>query len=428
MEDRRLLTKGADDARLKILRREITDLKKTLRKIDKNINNLHSVDSIREEIKKILGTVQEMSDKKQPLHHHYQYCEDPILDLLSVGPLSRTEVPLVVLNQLISMGFDVNSCNFLNKTCLDVAIEKHHYDAIRLLVKHGAKTVKSFSIWSVKPPFVSLASQPNVPLDLFDMLATLQNLNDCSGCPYLPLHTAVSCGHTAAALHLINLGASVNQLDGYQKLPIEYFVEKCTNYYDIKLFIRLLPLRFSDAHIPLRLICKTLCNERLHMEDTFKFEMFQQLVQRLHFGEQLKVQINDKDIAINGVIIDECHSLPSVHVDICTLILAVFHIDLASTPNQIDGTLPSSVTEGTLNYEQATDDLWKNYHNERSMASLQRLCILCTRNSMHNLDDENFLSLPIPPLMRILLTYRDLSGSIFDQWRQGLTVSSYSLN
>ena len=413
MEDthKRLPTKREDDIVI-ILRREITGLKKALVKIDKDINSMPSLDSITKNIKRILDILQELSDN-QHIPRKYLYIGAPILDLLSIGPLTRTEVPLVVLDQLISVGFDVNSYTFSGKTCLDIAIEKHHYDAIRLLVKHG-------ELVSEKPPLVSLASQRSVPLDLFDLFVTPQNLNDCGTSRYLPLHTAASCGLTGAALHLIKLGASVNQRDGYQKLPTEYFVEKCAHNVDIKLYRKLLPIQFHVADT-LRLTCKTLSNEMLDKENPLMFEMFHQLLQRLHFGEPLKVQITYQHIAINDVIIDKCQSM---HLYLYSLILVELQIYSVSVPDQIVDTLPQSMTVTTLNYAQATDELWRNYNKEYHVKSLLRLCILCTRNSMHNLDDESFLSLPIPPYIRKLLTYRDVSERIFERWCCGLAVSS----
>ena len=121
-------------------------------------------------------------------------------------------------------------------------------------------------------------------------------------------------------------------------------------------------------------------------------------------------------------MIDKCQSLSVVYL--ISLILVELHIDLASTPNQIVGTLPNSVTGGTLEYAQAVDDVWKTYYEECHMKSLLRLCILCTRNSMHRVDDESFLCLPVPTYIRKLLTYRAVSERIFEQWRRGITVET----
>ena len=267
-----------------ILRSEIVDLKEALVRIDGD--STQSVDNTTENIKRILDVLQEISDTKMEITHSSFY-HSPIYDLLSIGPLTRTEIPLDVLNQLISSGFDINSCDIYNKACLDIAVEKRHYNAIRLLIKHGAISHSEF-LRSVVPPIVSLASQPNVPLDLFDLLATPRNLNRCHGIlTFLPLHKAVSCRYTATALHLIKLGASVDQHNGYSKLPIEYFVENSTGQINDGLFMALMPSKAS--HI-LGVICKILRDKKLDKTNTSLFEMLHQLVQRLHYDKPLKVE------------------------------------------------------------------------------------------------------------------------------------------
>ena len=83
----------------------------------------------------------------------------PIHHLLSVHPLQRTEIPLDVLEVLVSSGFDVNA--YFNTdgkdanedlcqekvcihdheeriTCLHLAVKNYHYNAARWLVQHGA--------------------------------------------------------------------------------------------------------------------------------------------------------------------------------------------------------------------------------------------------------------------------------------------------
>ena len=154
---------------------------------------------------------------------------------------------------LISAGFGVNNYDFLFKTCLDIAVENHHYSAVRFLLKHEARSCFDFNDTGVhdpyleyhhatlKPVIISLVSQANVPLDLFDVLATPQSLNDSSQCRYLPLHEAACHGRTDNACHLIKLGASVDQLDGFSRLPIDYFLEKRTKQFNNELFRIVLP-------------------------------------------------------------------------------------------------------------------------------------------------------------------------------------------
>ena len=94
------------------LRSEIVDLRQTLDLIDKY--STQSVDGSRPALntKRIFNVLQDISDNK--LHIKFiskAYSHTgPIHDLL-VGPLTRTEIPLDVLNQLISVGFEPNRIN-----------------------------------------------------------------------------------------------------------------------------------------------------------------------------------------------------------------------------------------------------------------------------------------------------------------------------
>ena len=167
-------TSRLDNENLWILNREIEDLKETLVRHDQD--RLQSVDSITANINRIYNVLQTDVDKKLLIQSY-----SPIQHLLSVGPLTRTEIPLDLLDLLISEGWNVNSTVhfFSHKmSCLDNAVERRHYNAIRLLVKHGARSNSDVDS-SVKPPVISLATQLNVPLDLFDLLATPQDLKWC---------------------------------------------------------------------------------------------------------------------------------------------------------------------------------------------------------------------------------------------------------
>ena len=117
---------------------------------------------------------------------------------------------------LISARFYVKVSDYRLNVCLAIAIPNKHYNAVRLLVKHGASESSRDSTFyymmDKKSPIVVLASQPNAPLDLFDMLVTHQNLNDYSRYKYLPRHEAASYGNTKTAQHLIKLGARVDQM------------------------------------------------------------------------------------------------------------------------------------------------------------------------------------------------------------------------
>ena len=123
-------------------------------------------------------------------------------------------------------------------TCLHLAIKNHHYNAVRWLVKHGAdldqcmvdvprfNTITDFCFdneqYNGTTPIAMLVAQKDAPLDLFDVLKTHENVN---GSPQrntaLSLHVAAKHGHISIALHLIELGASVNQSNGRGDLPYD---------------------------------------------------------------------------------------------------------------------------------------------------------------------------------------------------------------
>ena len=115
---------------------EITNLKEALIRIDED--STQSEDNITENIKRISDVLQEIADREMDIKHSLFIT--PIHDLLAVGPLIRKEIPLVVLNKLISAGFEINCCDSVGRTCLKIAAEKHHYNVIRLLIKHGARS------------------------------------------------------------------------------------------------------------------------------------------------------------------------------------------------------------------------------------------------------------------------------------------------
>ena len=416
-----------------VLRREITDIKETLQGIDRDTTK--PVDNIQRNANRISYVLQTISDIKLRIQC---FSYKPIPDLLSVGPLTRTELPLDVLKHLISVGFDINSRSERGKMCMDIAVEKHYYNAIRLLLKRGAK-----SSWDrngyVEPVITLLASQPNVPLDLFDMLAKTQSLNDCSHYRYLPLHKAVACGHIVTALHLIKLGANVDQQDGKSKLPIEYYMESSYDLSD-ELFMSLLPKKGFGVHF-LRPMCHILSAERLDKSNACMFEMFQQLVQRLYFDKPLMVEIKYKNtnlvgphplqcfpcrcFSINGVVVTSFpNSTCTLSVYLCSLILVELQFELASTPDEIVNIRSRSVTKEVLTYTCATNDLWRKYREQCCVRPLLRLCILCIRNSMSRLDNESFLSLPVPPYICQLLTYRDISKTIFEEMCRIRSMSS----
>ena len=151
---------------------------------------------------------------------HIQYPK-PIHCLLSIQPLRRIEIPLDVLELLLSSGFNVNvyynnnsgDINAERMTCLHLAIKNKHYSSVSLLVKHGANCDKE----SYDPahahtehgitPIAMLSRYKDAPLDLFNILKTPEKLNgNLNEKSVLPLHVAVECGHTDIVLHLMKLG------------------------------------------------------------------------------------------------------------------------------------------------------------------------------------------------------------------------------
>ena len=167
---------------------------------------------------------------------HIQYPR-PMHRILSIPPLKRIEMPLDVLDVLVSSGFDVNehdegedlqpwsmfSQAEKRITCLHIAVENHHYNAVRWLVQHGADCNKtSYNRSPSIVPITMLASNRDALLDLFDKLTTPKNLNYYE---YSPLHAAVQHGNINIAQYLIELGASVNFMAG-KTLPLHIAVEQ----------------------------------------------------------------------------------------------------------------------------------------------------------------------------------------------------------
>ena len=424
-----------------MVRREIKDLKESLVRID--MDSTQSMDGIAKNIKRILNILKEISDKKLDIHTDSLY-SDPIHDLLSVGPLIRTGIPLDVLNQLISVGFKMNCTDAYSYMCLDIAVKKHHYNAIRLLVKHGARS-NSDNCKSVIPPITLLAGQHKVALDLFDILATPENLNNLStsGFKSLPLHSAVSHGHIQTALHLIKLGASVDQQDGLLTLPIGHLVKKRSNQLNNELFMSLLPQKGHGVPI-LKTIFMLQHFERPEKDNACLLEMFHQLLQRLRFNEPLRVKfitsylfpwLRSTSIFFLRMMINNVRfhgpsgyynkrQLKLLVMYLCSLILVKLQIGFTSASIEIDDKFKQSATEKELSYVHAINCVWRNYHQQSRVKSLFRLCILCIRSSMSSLDDASFMSLPVPPLICKLLTYRDIAEEVFEEWCHGPTISS----
>ena len=222
---------------------------------------------------------------------------NPIHWLLSVKPLSRVEIPLDIL-EMLTFGFDINEISWRDIDgfpCITVAIRNRHYAAVRWLVEHGTNCVEKDIILGDGDfdmegctPIAWLASYSNVPLDLFDILKTSDNLNS-EYCEYLPLHTALSHGHTESALHLIILGANVMHIGSFQRLPVQYYIETYTKSYHAELFTSMMTSCSRDL---LCIICILLIETKIVQDYDMILKMLQQLLQRLILDQPMSLMIH----------------------------------------------------------------------------------------------------------------------------------------
>ena len=419
------------------LHKEIVALKKTLVLVDEDTTK--SVDLIDKNTRNVLDVLQRIIDKK--LDNRQQLCHqsttnsqfpNPIHDILSVGSLKRIEIPLDVIKTMITCGFDINSMDkskVSRATCLLRAIEHHQYNVVRLFLSHQAKCQECTPVGQhfksqEKTPIVLLASQQYVPLDLFDMLATPHNLTEA-------LCTAVGLlkGNVETALYLLKLGASVDTADEWSKLPIDYFVgiEAFSIEFNAELFTCLLPKRAQGLNF-LENICGIL-RFQCYENHSVLLELLNSLIQRLDFFQPmsvcfkldwdfprvfLKLCINDK-IIVSYIIYRARRSPLGLYLSNLTLIEML--PDVISAPNDIVSLVSNGLHdhEELIKYAHAIDDLWRTYRQRCKVKSLLRLCILKTRKSMHSLDDYGFQSLPVPPYIRMLLAYRDVSERIYEE-------------
>ena len=186
------------------------------------------------------------------------------------------------------------------------------------------------------------------------------------------------------------------------------------------------------------------CYERLDNNNALLLEISHYLLQRLCFNEPLRVEFktpyshpyhhsassfffymminNVKFYTLDSYLSNRSLRLRAIYL--CSLIPVKLQIHFISTSIEIDDKFKQSATEKELSYVHAINCVWRNYHQQSRVKSLLRLCILCTRSSMSSLDDASFMSLPVPPLIRKLLTYRDIAEEIFEEWCHGPTTPS----
>ena len=306
--------------------------------------------------------------------------------------------------------YDVNGVNSKGKTRLCAAIAYRDYNAVRLLLQNGAVCGNNCTKFN---SLLHLAQQDNVPLDLFDLLAKKWNFNtkyNYHGTAIMPLHLAVLHGCTENALRLIKLGARIDTRM-FLRLPICYFFESFTSDFSNELFMRLLPSKAQGMDI-LITICKLLEKKISLGNSVIFFEMLHQLIQRLRFVRPLRVVCRERDQTYflgNIMIINEVGNaldctnrfVRHTHTPLAELIgvmLLALEFDFVATYTY--GKRASLETVGT----------------RHKVKSLQRLCILQVRNNMNSLDDNSFLSLPVPPVIQNFLALSDVSEEIFDMW------------
>ena len=212
----------------KPLKDEIKRMADTLGELDDD--NTKSVDIITEHTERIQNAV-----PSTPIDI---WNPKPIHQILSVRPLQRIEIPLDVLEVLVSSGFDVNEyISYEHEhasekmTCLHLAIKNYRYNASRWLVQHGADCNKTSYDRAISNsniiPISVLAAHQDAPMDLLDLLITQENIN---GNPHrntvLPLYVAVQHGHANIAMHLIEQGANVSEESRNQNLPLHLAVRE----------------------------------------------------------------------------------------------------------------------------------------------------------------------------------------------------------
>ena len=370
----------------------------------------------------------------------------PIHELLSVGPLTKTEIPLQIVKMLASAQldlkyFDTDMHSDSRFPCLQLSVIKKYYNVVKCLVEHGADLDHGYedhgfentdlhlyylSRMEIKTAIAELASNPDVPLELFNVLETQKNLNDKS-CIHLPLHTALSHGHIESALHLIKLGADINQPDGNGCLPIEHFVERYTHKrhaheFNEEMFETIMPSSWSNGI--LRSICSCLDDENGPFDSRVRSEVLHQLLQRLILSEPMSVKITafenfwgcEEYIIVRMNIYNSYQKQtiqPQILYKIC-LMLFLVDVDVLSVPDAIAQQCEDSelADEEVLSGERAIDRLWEDYRNKPTVRSLFSLCIRQTRNSMKSLSDKSFKSLPVAPKVLKALMYHDVPEEI----------------
>ena len=336
------------------------------------------------------------------------YCPYPLCQLLNNDKFCPREIPLSILELLVTAGFDVNDTSYKGETCLHSAIDSGHYNAVRWLVDHGAaRNAMNHKNLRHKTPIVNLASGPNVPLDLFDLLKTPENLNDGTD-KCLPLREALRNGCINSALYLISLGAEVNKIDGYYEcLPIECYIAGRRPYlfkeqfeFHEELFIKLLPLSSMNTF---EIICKiTLKNFELVVASKMVYPLLQRHVNTGNISLSKQIQYKD--------------DYQAFYLE--SLLVLLLDLDVTQMPDIAAMMRYFYAFMPEVSWKQRVVDIWEAYDQRHGkVKSLFKLCIQCTRKSMKSLDDDSFQSLPLPSKIQNVLMLRDIAEVICKAWK-----------
>ena len=259
---------------------------------------------------------------------------------------------------------------------------------------------------------------------------------------HLPLHVAIASRHFEAALHLIQLGASVDIGGGcLHSLPINlYRPYHQESYFHAELFEKLVP---SGSMEILHCVSKILDCEKNKLHDEIWCKMFYHLVQRLKHIDVLSVTFaahRDVPIMIIGssnnstgntnnqlrqlryLLIEFSEPDPYFpHVKGLYLIsLLILHLswNCRSVKESIDiaAMLPAIATEQHRAHAHAIDGIWNTYLLNPNVTSLLTLCVQQTRKHMNSLTDSSFMSLPVPSYIRKLLMFRHIADIVWEAW------------
>ena len=416
---------------------EIRNLKTTLLKLDMYKSKTEPRCCIADHAERISNLLQKQS--------HGQCF--PIHELLRVSPLTNIEIPLDILDMLASE-FDVNACDKTcddssRETCLGFAIANEHYNAVRCLIKHGAdcniEHITCDFDFIRYSPIALLAAKLTAPMNLFDLLQTDQTLNDNVNMNHLPLHVAIKTCHFEAALHMIQLGASVDIEVGHCSLPSIGFIYRPyrqERYFE--LFEKLVPSGRMDI-----LYCVSEILETSVLDNEIRCKMFYHLVQRLIHIDVLYVTFESHRNVTVMIIESSNHSTGNTNNQLRRLgyplidfesgpylwpvkglyliSLLILHLNWNCRSVResiaIALVLRSKATEQHMAHVHAIDGIWNSYLLNPNITSLLSLCIQQTRKHMNSLTDSSFMSLPVPSYIRKLLMYRHITDIVWEAWR-----------